>query len=66
MKAALLQAVDEVERCAFEEQLAFFIDDNVLAVEFIAAVLGLVFVGLVRLAESLLTRGRYRPLEGAA
>jgi NitT/TauT family transport system permease protein len=30
-----------------------------------AAILGLVFVGLVRLAESLLTRGRYRPLEGA-
>jgi NitT/TauT family transport system permease protein len=30
-----------------------------------AAILGLAFVGLVRLLESLLTRGRYRPLEGA-
>jgi NitT/TauT family transport system permease protein len=31
-----------------------------------ASVLGLVFVGLVRAAESLLTRGRYQPAGGAA
>src|SRR5688572_8900051 len=42
VEAALLEAVDEVEGGTFEEQLAFLIDDEVFAVEVVAAVLGFV------------------------
>src|SRR4051794_27650813 len=42
VEAALFQAVDEIERRPFEEQLAFLIDDDILAVELVAAVFGLV------------------------
>ena len=42
VEAALLEAVDEVERGPFEEQLALLIDDDVLAVEVVVAVLGFV------------------------
>src|SRR6185436_6957005 len=42
VEAALLQAVDEVERGPFQEQLALLIDDHILAVKTELAVLGFV------------------------
>src|SRR4051794_34178548 len=44
VEAALLQAVDEIERRPFQEQLALLIDHQVLAVVVVAAVLRLVVV----------------------